>query len=146
MYRMWPNIPGVAVRPFKSDKVQVGRKKVAGLGTGSDSGGGNRVGMHGKIGKKIFSVRHVCQVCSKEFRTQSGLWKHASQHTGKFSFTCEECGKGFNDRDRFDAHKNRHIGAGFACIQCKKTFYSRSQLKSHMKECSFFVSYSPKPE
>ena len=144
---MWPNIPGMAVRPFKSEKLQVGTKKDAGYGGGSrDRTASVGVGMHGNIGKKVYTVRHVCQVCNKEFQTQSGLWKHASQHTGRFSFTCEQCGKGFNDRDRFDAHKNHHLGAGFACIQCKKTFFSQSQMKSHMKQCSFFVSKLCKTE
>ena len=142
MSRMWPGIPGAAVWPWKSDIVEESRKKDAGLGFAFGLGGKGTKSC-GNIGKKVYTVRHVCQMCNREFQTQSGLWKHASQHTGKFSFTCEHCGKGFNDRDRFDAHKNHHMGAGFACLQCKKTFFSQSKMRNHMKQC-FFVSENTK--
>ena len=135
----------MAVRPLKSDKTERARNKGAGFGRGVKWAAKSSVfgvGMHGNIGKKVYSIKHACQVCGKEFQTQSGLWKHASQHTGKFSFTCAECGKGFNDRDRYVAHKNHHSGAGFACMQCKKTFFSQSQMKNHMKQCPSFMSKS----
>ena len=98
----------------------------------------------GGIGKKVISVMHMCSVCGKEFQTQSGLWKHASQHTGKFSYNCDLCEKGFNDRDRFEAHKNHHLGAGFACMKCSKTFFSQASMAAHMKKCEFFVQKQDK--
>ena len=68
--------------------------KIRGMGTEprrSISGGKSRVTSQlGGMGKKVvsMSVKHVCSVCSKEFQTQSGLWKHSSVHTGKFSYNC----------------------------------------------------------
>ena len=90
------------------------------------------------MGKKVVStsVKHVCSVCSKEFQTQSGLWKHSSAHTGKFSYTCSTCGKGFNEKYQYEGHINMHEGIGFTCMRCKKTFGLKTQLLAHQRKCS----------
>ena len=91
------------------------------------------------LGKKVVTTitKHLCSVCEKEFQTQSGLWKHMSSHTGKYSYTCPTCGKGFNEKHIFESHINMHEGIGFMCMRCKKTFYQKALLVSHQKKCNF---------
>ena len=116
--------------------------KIRGMGTEprrSISGGKSRVTSQlGGMGKKVvsMSVKHVCSVCSKEFQTQSGLWKHSSVHTGKFSYNCSVCGKGFNEKHMYEGHMNMHEGIGFTCMRCKKTFGLKTQLLAHQKKCT----------
>ena len=91
------------------------------------------------LGKKVVTTitKHVCSFCEKEFQTQSGLWKHMSSHTGKYSYTCPTCNKGFNEKHIFESHINMHEGIGFTCMRCKKTFYQKALLVSHQKKCNF---------
>ena len=80
----------------------------------------------------------VCELCKKTFQTRGGLWKHKSVHTAKFSYRCSCCNKGFNEKQVYDGHINKHEGVGFACMKCNKTFHSHKTLRSRQKKCVHF--------
>ena len=137
------------LKPEPRERYPMGGAKLSGSpgrgrGPSPQSRGGGSMGRSsvtsqlGGMGKKVvsMSVKHVCSVCNKEFQTQSGLWKHSSVHTGKFSYNCNVCGKGFNEKHMYEGHMNMHEGVGFTCMRCKKTFGLKSQLLAHQKKCS----------
>lgn len=48
--------------------------------------------------------KHVCQLCSKRFRTKWHLTEHMIVHTGIYPFQCESCKKGFKRRKALENH------------------------------------------
>ncbi len=79
--------------------------------------------------------KHQCNYCGKCFHSASGLWKHKSVHTGRYSLNCSICGRGFNEKHYYEEHMNEHQGVGFCCMKCKRTFFSQSKLKDHQRKC-----------
>ncbi|XP_066151326.1 zinc finger protein 569-like [Euwallacea fornicatus] len=70
----------------------------------------------------------VCPLCSYSTQRRTCLQTHINRvHYHKFYYTCETCGKGFNDSVIFKEHNNEHLGIKpFVCVVCEKAFcYSR---------------------
>uniref|UniRef100_A0A672Q1K1 Ovo-like zinc finger 1b n=1 Tax=Sinocyclocheilus grahami TaxID=75366 RepID=A0A672Q1K1_SINGR len=60
-----------------------------------------------------------CQVCQKTFTT----------------YSCEHCGKGFNDAFDLKRHVRTHTGVRlYKCTMCVKAFAQRCSLESHLKK------------
>ena len=49
-----------------------------------------------------------CKHCSKTFKEKKSLQSHLSIHTGQYKFTCENCQKGFNGRNRYELNLQAH--------------------------------------
>ena len=63
---------------------------------------------------------------------------HLLSHKGKYCFLCYECGKGFNHKGNFEAHKGSHSAdKPYKCGRCNKysTVYP-SDLCHHIKTCT----------
>jgi hypothetical protein len=54
-------------------------------------------------------MEHICKICSKSFKFESGLWRHLQIH--KASSVMCECGRSFSRRDSL----NRHRESSSAC-------------------------------
>ena len=58
-----------------------------------------------------------------------------SRHTGEFSYSCEHCGKGFNNFKLLEEHEHIHTGRKpYSCTQCTKSFSNRGSLWLHVKK------------
>lgn len=53
-------------------------------------------------------LKYHCDYCAKPFVTKRAYQYHLSVHTGKYRFTCNICGKGFNDKPDLDKHVKYH--------------------------------------
>ena len=81
-------------------------------------------GSHGK--------RHPCNQCSKLFRSQVDLDRHASRHNVT---TCEICGKAFKYKSRLIKHRNQahrtEKQSMLPCQVCGKLYKGEDCLKEH---------------
>ncbi|XP_026668483.1 zinc finger protein 287-like isoform X5 [Ceratina calcarata] len=48
-------------------------------------------------------------------------------------YTCQLCGRGFLQRNRYSIHKSFHKGIKYECFECKKLFTSKENLELHQK-------------
>ena len=56
-------------------------------------------------------------------------------HSGQFSYYCEQCKKGYNEKSNYEAHvATKHKGISFPCNRSDKRFKSESSLKKHLPE------------
>ena len=80
--------------------------------------------------------RYQCTLCILSYTSSSSLSRHMQVHTGKFSFHCEHCRKGFNERSNYQQHMIKHEGkpSHLTCAACGKGFASRNKLRQHMAE------------
>ena len=53
-----------------------------------------------------------------------------------FTHTCNYCGKGFNQKGRYEEHISAHEERGYLCLKCNKVFRTDSLLKKHRVTCS----------
>ncbi|WAR11194.1 PRDM4-like protein [Mya arenaria] len=91
-------------------------------------------------GKK--SLRHICSVCEKTFRSECGkrfrhsstLKKHGLSHSGERNHPCEVCGKSFQQKGHLKAHMITHTKEKkFECSHpgCNRKFGLRKNLTYH---------------
>lgn len=76
-----------------------------------------------------------CPLCSYSTRRTSSLRLHINiVHQRRFFYSCETCGKGFNDISLFSEHKYEHMGIQpFVCIVCNKSFKYSKYLVAHQE-------------
>ena len=75
---------------------------------------------------KIENGKYMCIKCNRLF-SASGIRCHMELHTGKFSYYCEICRKGFNSDSYFKAHMRAHQGLNDHCEYCSKLFMDKQQ-------------------
>lgn len=101
----------------------------------------NKVGVKQKAytKKTKFRSRGVakCGVCGRQCTNQSALDAHMRSHTNVYSFPCSLCDKKYKDSGNLKRHVNRnhseHRQRNFICESCGKGFFSKSDVKVHMR-------------
>ena len=75
----------------------------------------------------------VCHICSKTYKSETGLRLHMNVHTNPERFKCEVCGKGFPEEYRLREHMLSHTKVrNFSCSDCDQTFVRRQDLALHV--------------
>ncbi|XP_050389829.2 zinc finger protein 91 [Patella vulgata] len=65
----------------------------------------------------------TCDVCQRDFFDKTRLELHSSEHTGKYRYKCNNCGKNFNYRSRYLKHLAR-------TLKCKRKQEQKTPKKS----------------
>lgn len=82
-----------------------------------------------------------CTLCEKKFHSRARLRRHMSSHRDRV-VACEECGEDFPDGRALISHRSihsifsggrEHTGRVFPCLDCGKTFGSRSSQQIHVR-------------
>ena len=73
----------------------------------------------------------VCDRCSKEFTSSTGLSLHIQLHTGQFRHYCEICRRGFNSTCNFQEHVRNHQGLKFNCKYCDRSLVNKKNYDYH---------------
>ena len=69
---------------------------------------------------------HICDVCNKEFSTNSRLQDHMNVHSGVEPFKCTICDRRFAKRSSLTQHHRYHRDhKSFKCTYCYKSFNSK---------------------
>ncbi|PSN54481.1 hypothetical protein C0J52_05554 [Blattella germanica] len=83
---------------------------------------------------EMYKNKFPCELCTKVFRTPSGLRYHMSTHTGKYAVYCEICGKGMHSEIVLEEHKATHTKEiRYTCELCGRNFTSNSTYRMHRK-------------
>lgn len=80
-------------------------------------------------------IRHVCDVCAKEYSTLSGLLTHLRSHTDSGPrIKCKMCGNLFLNMYRLRLHqaKDHETATPLQCPHCPKKKTNLFQLKKHI--------------
>jgi len=93
-----------------------------------------------------FSQRNFnCDYCASKFHNKGDLMRHMKGHTGvkNLSLVCPVCMKSFARRNTWTDHMNKHNNIKpWQCALCHEQFFTRSQLKQHLKERSDSVDHA----
>lgn len=83
---------------------------------------------------RLQSKKFQCDICSRVFKTHSGLRFHKLRHSGKYPFFCEICGHGFVSIKMLEEHTGVHTKEDrYMCDICGRMFCFYSSYKIHRK-------------
>lgn len=84
---------------------------------------------------------HICEICSKTFRSKSHCDRHKMTHNGAKPFLCETCGTGFNQKKTLKLHMLSHSGINpHVCQWCGQSFRFKESLRSHILNVHSLIS------
>lgn len=118
----------------------------------SDHDAGNAVEIYdNRISKShvtdIIVKKHICEYCSKSFKTKLSLKVHVRSHTNERPFICQECGKSFKTYSAVNNHRAAHsTDKKFKCPEpeCNYKTTTKANLnihgRTHSQERFVFVS------
>ena len=67
------------------------------------------------------------------FKRADYLWRHKALHSDTYRYTCDVCGRGYDDPTSLKNHTRRHTGEKpHSCEVCGKSFLYARVLKTHM--------------
>lgn len=94
----------------------------------------NQLSVH--VNKVHLQIKpYGCDMCDRQFYTETNLRQHKKVHSILSKETCEFCMKTLKCRRDFVVHLRKHIGVRpFKCMLCSQEFYSEIEMKSHMKK------------
>ncbi|XP_024084729.1 zinc finger protein 27 isoform X2 [Cimex lectularius] len=79
----------------------------------------------------------TCPLCSRKFTSKLSFRRHITTHEDKQVLMCSECGSHFADGSSLLYHKQTDHGLNmarlFPCLECGKTFNSRSSQQIHIR-------------
>ncbi|KAH3702804.1 hypothetical protein DPMN_077830 [Dreissena polymorpha] len=92
-----------------------------------------------KAVSQCFFIKHqrlhggyICDVCRKEFSTNSRLKDHMNVHLGATPFSCNICDRKFSKRSSLTQHNRYHRDhRSFKCGYCSKKFNSKYACAVH---------------
>lgn len=78
-----------------------------------------------------------CLLCSKVFVDKESLDRHNFDEHGEKRFACNQCGKTFKNKSglskHFELHKIKQHGLKYSCIECKRSYSTKSNFDVHLK-------------
>ena len=78
-------------------------------------------------------IKHICDICAKEFKNKDDLKKHLFVHS-KPSFQCNICNKFMKHRNTYRRHMVVQHKVGHTCHLCGHVNFALSGLKLHQQK------------
>lgn len=93
----------------------------------------NELSLH--VNKVHLQIKpYSCDMCERQFYTESNLKNHKKVHSMSSKETCEFCNQTLKCRKQLVIHVRKHIGVKpFLCQICGQSFYSTFKAREHMK-------------
>ncbi|XP_057664934.1 zinc finger protein OZF-like [Diorhabda carinulata] len=96
--------------------------------------GNKNLGLNNKKLKKCNGKKcHICNICERQFASNTNLRKHLRYHIGEIKYVCSYCEKGFVQGHALRTHLRKHTGEKpYQCEICSKSFSSKSNRDNHV--------------